>query len=180
MSWRLARIRFHKARIRLRQVQAEEVDLLPHTADHRDRFAKIDLPVARRVRQRHEGLAPTRPADADIILYHRIAASKGMLVSQPLEDPLRRMPLLDRPRPVALQDRVDHRQQRAKLGLRCRHLARISRRQRKPAHLQHRLAAQPEYPRRLASAMALDKYETPYRGIVIHAKHSRPPPKGPA
>jgi maleate cis-trans isomerase len=40
---RLARIRLHKARIRLRQVHAEEVDLLPDAADHADRFAKIHL-----------------------------------------------------------------------------------------------------------------------------------------
>ena len=50
-------------------------------------------------------------------------------------------PQLHRRGPVGLQDRVDHRQQRAKLGLRHRRRPRIARRQRKPAHLQHRLAA---------------------------------------
>jgi hypothetical protein len=125
---RLARIRLHKARVRLRQVHAEEVDLLPHAADHRDRFAKINLAMARRMRQRHERLAAARPADTDIILHHRIAAGEVMLVAQPLEDPLCRMPLLHWSRPVSVQDRVDHRQQRAQLGLRHRRRPRVARR----------------------------------------------------
>ena len=54
----LARIGFHEARIGLRQVHAEEVDLLPHAADHADRLAKIDLAVPGRMRQRHERSRP--------------------------------------------------------------------------------------------------------------------------
>ena len=107
---RLARIRLHKARIRLRQVHAEEVDLLPHTADHRDRFAKIHLAMPGWVRQRHERLTTPRPADTDIILHHRVAVGEVMPIAQPLEDPLRRMPLLHRTRPVSVHDRVNHRQ----------------------------------------------------------------------
>jgi len=136
----------------LRQIHAEEVDLLPYAADHRDRLAKIHLAMPGRMRQRHERLAAPRPAKPDIILHHRVAAAKAMLVAQPLEDPLRRVPLLHRPRPIGLHDRVDHRQQRPQLGLRHRHRPRIARRQREPAHLQHRLAAQPENPRRLTPA----------------------------
>ena len=106
---RLARIRLHKAGVGLRQVHAEEVDLLPDAPDHRDSLAKIDLAMSRRMRQRHERLATACPADADVILHHGVAAAEVMLVAQPLEDPLRRMPLLHWPRPVAVHDRVDHR-----------------------------------------------------------------------
>ena len=116
------------------------------------------------MRQRHERLAAPRPAEPDIILHHRVAAAKAMLVAQPLEDPLRRVPLLHRPRPIGLHDRVDHRQQRLQLGLRHRHRPRIARRQREPAHLQIRLAAQPENPRRLTPVVTLDKHEAPDSG----------------
>ena len=112
-----------------------------------------------------------------MILHHRIAAAEPMLVAQPLEYPLRRMPLLHRRRAVRFQDRVDHRQQRAELRLRNRLRARVARRQREPAHLQHRLAAQPEYPRRLTTAIPLDKNEMSDGGVNFHGKHSRPTPK---
>src|SRR5450432_3369095 len=53
---RLARIRPHEASVRLWQVQAEEMDLLADTADHPDGLAEINLPMPRRVRQRHKNL----------------------------------------------------------------------------------------------------------------------------
>ena len=59
---RLRRIGLHEAGVRLRQVHAEEVDLPAHAADHADRLAKIHLRMAGRMRQRHERLAPARPA----------------------------------------------------------------------------------------------------------------------
>ena len=77
----LSRIGLHEAGVRLRQIHAEEVDLLPHAADHTDRFAKIHLRMARRMRQRNERLSPTRPADADVILHHGVAASEAMLIT---------------------------------------------------------------------------------------------------
>ena len=173
----LAWIGLHKAGIRLRQVHAQEVDLLAHPADHADRLAKIYLRMARRVCQRHERLAPSRPAEPDMVLHHRISAGKAMLVAQPFEDPLGRMPLLHRRCPVSLQDRIDHRQQRPQLRLRRRLLARISRWQREPAHLGHRLPVEPENPRRLATAVTLHEHKAPNGGITLHAKHPRPLPK---
>ena len=44
-----------------------------------------------------------------MILHHRVAPGKAMLATQPFEDPLGRMPLLQRCRPVRLQDRIDYR-----------------------------------------------------------------------
>ena len=143
-----------------------------------DRLAEVHLRMAGRMRQRHERLPPSRPADPHIVLHHRVAAGKAVLVAQPLEDPLRRMPLLHRRAPVRLQDRVDHRQQRTELRLLHRLRPRIARRQREPAHLRHRLAAQPENPRRLTPAIPLDEHEMPNRGVDLHREHPRPTPKG--
>jgi hypothetical protein len=128
------------------------VDLLAHAADHTHRLAKIHLPMTRRVRQRHEGLAAPCPRNAHMVLHHRVAPGKAMLVAQPLEDSFCRVPLLHRRRKVRLQDRVDHRQQRTQLRLCRRRLAGITRRQRKPAHLANRLTAQPKNPGGLSPA----------------------------
>src|SRR5262245_33244333 len=177
---RLGRIGLHEAGIRLRQVHAEEVELATNTTDHANRFAKIHLRMAWRMRQRHERLATSCPRDADVVLHHRVATVEPVFVAQPLEDPLRGVPLLHRTRAIRLQDRVDHREQRAKLRLRHRPRARIARRQREPAHLQHCLAAQPEYPGRLTTAVALDKNERPDGSIDFHGKHPDRPPKGSA
>ena len=52
--------------------------------------------VTRRMRQRHEGLPAPRPAEPHMVLHHRVAAGKAVLVTKALEDPLRRMTLLHR------------------------------------------------------------------------------------
>ena len=136
--------------------------------------------MARRMRQRHERLLAAGARQPHIILHHRIAAAIAMFVAQPLEDPLGRVPLLHRCAPVRLQDRVDHRNKRPQLRLRHCLRAHIPRRQRKPAHLRDRLSAQPEDPRRLASAMTIQKYELANGGVNFHGKHPGQSPKGPA
>src|SRR5215208_6735927 len=87
------------------------------------------------------------------------------------------MPLLGRRALVRLEDRVDHRQECAQLGLRDRQRPRVAGWQREPAHLQHRLPAQTEHPRRLTAAVALNKHETSNGGVDLHDKHPRPTPK---
>jgi len=69
--------------------------------------------MAGRMRQRHKGLPVARQAEPDMILDHGVATGEAMLIAQTLKYPLGRMPLLDRRGPVSLQDRIDHRQQRA-------------------------------------------------------------------
>jgi hypothetical protein len=64
------------------------MNLLAHPADHPHRFAEIHLGMARRMRQRHEGLAPPRPLDPNVILDDGVAARKAMLVAKTLEYPL--------------------------------------------------------------------------------------------
>jgi hypothetical protein len=112
----LAWMGLQEAGIRLRQVQAQEVDLLTHAANHADRFVKIHLRMARRVCQRHERIAAARPVEPDLVLHHGISAGKAMLVAQPFDDSLGPMPLLHRRCLVRCKDRIDLRQQRPSFG----------------------------------------------------------------
>ncbi len=51
------------------QDQAEEGDLLPPAPDLHHRLAEVDLGMARRVMQRHEGLARRLPPGTHIVLH---------------------------------------------------------------------------------------------------------------
>jgi hypothetical protein len=93
----------------VRQVEAEEVDLAPLAADHRDRLAEVGLRLTGRMGQRHEHLAGAGAPLADVVLDDRIAAGEAVLGPQPIVDPLGRMPLLRRRRPIGRQDLVDGR-----------------------------------------------------------------------
>jgi hypothetical protein len=65
-----------------------------HPTDDADSFTKVDLSMPRRMHQRHQHLLrPLMPAGY-VILDDRDAAREPVLVAKPLEDPLRRMPLL--------------------------------------------------------------------------------------
>ncbi len=173
---RLRRVGLHERRVRLWHVHAEEVDLLPDAADHANGLAEVDLRVPGGMRQRHEGLPAFGASDPDVVPHHRHTAGIAVLVAQPLEDPLGRMPLLRRRRPVGLENGVDHRQKRPKLRLLHRLRSRVAGRQREPAHLRNRLTAQSENPRRLAPAVTLNENKMPNGGVDFHGKHPRPPP----
>jgi len=110
----------------------------------------------------------------DVIARAYLAAAIPVLVPKPFEDPLGRMPLLGRRCPIRFQDCIDHRSERAQLRLRHRLRSRVAGRQREPAHLRDRLAAQAKNPDRLPLAVALDEYEMPDGGVDFHSKHSRP------
>ena len=64
---------------------------------------------ARRMMQRHESLARRLLPGPDIVLHDRVAAGKAVLITQPLEDPMRRVALPARHvrTRVRLEDRVD-------------------------------------------------------------------------
>ncbi|GEM_PF-6972726 len=160
---RLTRISLHDPRIRLRQVHAEKVDLLAHPTDDGDRLAEIHLAVPGWMRQRHDGLATPRAADTDVMLHHSVAAAKAMHVASPLKNPLRRMPLL-------------HRQQQAQLWLRGRLLTRVPRPQREPAHLQHRLTAQPKKPALLRGGCDPRRIQIAGQRRRLPRQTLRPPP----
>ena len=89
-------VRFDEAGIRVRQIETEKMDLLPDTADHRYRLAKISLGVAGRMSERDEDFLAAGVLLAQIVLHDRIAAGKAVLGSQALIDSLGRMPLLGR------------------------------------------------------------------------------------
>jgi hypothetical protein len=92
----LGRVRLDEAGIRVRPVEAEEMDLLPDTCDHRHRLAKVGLGMAGRMGERHEDLLAAGMLFAQVVRHDRIAAGKTMLGPQALVDPLGRMPLLGR------------------------------------------------------------------------------------
>jgi hypothetical protein len=96
----LRQIGLDEAGVRLQQVETKHTQLHAHAADDADAFAEIDLRMARRMGQRHEGLARPAAGDPNVILHYGIAASVAVFEPQPFENPLRRMPLLRRRRLV--------------------------------------------------------------------------------
>ena len=92
----LGRVGLDEAGVRVRQVEAEEVDLLPDAPDHRERLAEVDLGVAGRVGERDEHLPHPLPPLADVVLHDRVAAGEAVLGAQAFVDPLGGVPLLRR------------------------------------------------------------------------------------
>ena len=92
----LGRVRLDETGIRVWQVEAEEMDLLPDPTDHRHRLTEVDLGMAGRVRERDEHLLGPGVPLAQVVLDDRVATRKAVLGPQALEDPLGRMPLLGR------------------------------------------------------------------------------------
>ena len=93
---RLRRIRLYKRRVGMGQIKAEHVQHRAHAAYDPDALAEIDLGMAGRMRERHEGFLHPHPLQPDVILHHRVAAGIGVFGPQPLENPLARVPLLRR------------------------------------------------------------------------------------
>ena len=97
---RLGRKRHHEAVIRVGQVHHQVVRLPLHAGNHHHGFAEVHLRFARCVDQRHEHLPSTQRRRAQVVLDDRVAAPEPVLFPKPVEDPLGRMPLLDRSLPV--------------------------------------------------------------------------------
>src|SRR5450830_475457 len=153
----------HKAGIRVRQVKSEEMDLALDATDDADGFTEVGLSMPRRMHQRHEHLLrPLTPA-GHIILHNRDAAREPILITEPLEDPLRRMLLLLRSRLVVPKNAVDHWNKWIKLRLRRRLLAHITRRYRELHHLAHspRINPKPAGRRPLAQALNPNRIANP-------------------
>src|SRR5450755_3539066 len=127
---RLCRIADHEAGIRVWQVKSEEVDLALYAPDDADGFTEICLSMPRRMHQRYEHLLRPLPPTRHVVLHDRDAAGEAVFVPKPLEDPLRRMMLLLRARPVLPENAVNHRYKSIKLRLCRRFLADIARRYR--------------------------------------------------
>jgi hypothetical protein len=168
---RLRRISLHETGVRVRQVEAEEMDLPLLAPDHRHRLAEIGLPMPGRMGQRDKHLPPLQPPLPDIGLHDRLAAREAVLGLEPLKDAPRRVPLLARPRPVLLQDPVNDAGEPIQLGPHRWFAAPVARRHRKPQHLRHRLRVDPKLPRRLPLAHPLHMTGTPNPRIQIHSLH---------
>src|ERR1700730_10393868 len=112
---RLRRIGLDEAGVRMRQVEAEHMQLHPYAADDANAFAEVDLRMARRMGQRHEDLARPAAGDPNVILHYGITAGKTVFEPQPFENPLRGVPVLRRCRLVGLQNRVDYRYEQSEL-----------------------------------------------------------------
>jgi len=92
----LGRVGLDEAGVRVRQVEAEEVDLPPHARDHRHGLAEVDLGVTGRVRERDEHLPRPGAPLAHVVLHDRVAAGEAVLGAEALVDPLGGVPLLRR------------------------------------------------------------------------------------
>src|ERR1035437_8917090 len=139
------------------------MDLALDATDDADGFTEVGLSMPRRMHQRHEHLLrPLTPA-GHIILHNRDAAREPILITEPLEDPLRRMLLLLRSRLVVPKNAVDHWNKWIKLRLCRRLLAHITRRHREPYHLGYRARVKPEPSgcRPPAQALNLDRIANP-------------------
>ena len=112
---RLGRVRLDEERIPVRQRHGEEVQLAPDPAYLAERLAEVHLGVPGRMRQGHEHLLGPALLLPNVVGDDGDAAGEAVLVAQPLEDPLRRVPLLLRKGPVRLKDLVDDREERVEL-----------------------------------------------------------------
>ena len=148
---RLPGIRLDEPDIGMRQNQAEKGNLLPSAPDLDRSLAEVDLGMARRVMEWNKGLAHRLPPGPDIVLHDGIAAGEPVLVPQPFEDPVRRVPLLARHVRirVRLQNRVDDAGEPIQLGPPDRLRPAVARRRRVAQYLLHRATVDTEPPHRV-------------------------------
>ena len=155
----------------MRQIHREEVDLPLLSADHCQRFAKVDLRVSRVVAQRHEHLALPLAAFVHVLLYNSDPARIAVLISQPLENPLGGVLLLGPLALILLQDPIDDPNVRVQLRPRRRPAPPVSRRHRERQHLRHRPRVDPKSPRCLAPAQPFNINRSSHLPIQFHAFH---------
>ncbi len=142
-----------------------------HSSDDHQRFAKVRLRLAGRMRQRHEHLPAPQSLAAHILARDAVAAPEPMLVSQPVEDPLGRVPLLGRSPLVVFQDGVDHAQPRPQPGPLHRLLPLIPRRYRIAQHLPRHVARDAELPRDRPLTPPLHQDRTSHTPVYLHPVH---------
>ena len=165
------RIGADEAGVAMRQVEGEEVRRLLDPADHHRCFAEIGLSVAGRVMQRHEHLPPAAAMLADVILHDGVAAGEPVLVAQPIEHPLGRVPLLGALAEILPQPLVDDPGEPVQLRPPDLGPSPVPRRHREAQHLLHALARDPEMTRRRALAHAVPTGETDLP-IELHGEYA--------
>jgi hypothetical protein len=130
------------------------------------------------VRQRHEHLLRPLPPASHVVLHNGDAAGKAVLVPEPLEDPLGRVPLLLRPALVLGQDAIDDGDDRIQLRPHRRLRAPVTRRHRECHHLRNCSGIDPEPPGCRPLAQSLDPDRVPDLRVKLHVLH--PPPSADA
>ena len=141
----LRRVGLDVAAVAVGQVQDETVGLALHPADDHQGLAEVALGVARRVGQRHEHLPCPTAMLPDVVLDDGVSALEAVLVPEPLEDALGRVPLLPGNAMIIVQNLVYD----AGVGLKLRAprwaLSPVARRHRVGQHLAHRVPVQAEH-----------------------------------
>ncbi len=94
-----------------------------------------------------------------------------MLVLEPIEDPLGRVPLLHRPLLVVCKNGVDHAQPRPQLGPLDRLLPLVAGRHCVLEHLPHRLSRQPKLPGHRTLTPTLNTNRSTYTPVNLHSEH---------
>ncbi len=140
-----------------------------------DRLAEIHLGMAGRMGQRHEGLPrprarrsgrnPSPPCSRRHSRARRAAARRSAWPCAAASP----APLRSASRIASITGSSG-----PSFGFSAGFVRAIARRHREPAHLGNRLPAQPEHPRRLTPAVALDEHKPPNRRVDLHREHPRP------
>jgi len=112
---RFGRIRLDETAVRVRQIHAKIMEANLLAADVPIRLAKIRLRMTWTMAQRHEHLPRPQHLRRYILTHDRVATGKPSLVPQPLENPMRRVPLLLVNAAVAFKNGVDPRHIRPQL-----------------------------------------------------------------
>ena len=110
-------------------------------------------------------LTNPQAALVNIVLHDRQPAAVAVLVPKPLEDPLRRVPLLRRTALIVLKDPVDDPDERIQLRSRWSPRPPVPGRHREHHHLRDRPGINPEPPRRLPATQSLDLNRVPNPSI---------------
>src|SRR4029077_2212807 len=104
-----------RSRVGQRHHKQGNLDLLAPQQNRR--FAEVDLGLAWRMRERQKDFPVSSLPGPHRVFHHGLATRVSMLISQPLEYPLRRVLLLARRLPVGLQDLMNDRQERLQFPL---------------------------------------------------------------
>lgn len=174
---RLPRIGLLETLVAIRQDQAEGGDIHALASDLHHRFGEIDMGMARQVMRRNEGIPRRLTPRPYIVLHDRVSAHEPALVAQPIEHPMRRMPLFARHLriPGRLQDRFDDAGEPIQLQPSHRSPPWVARHRRVTQHLLHCPAVYPEPPPGIVMAQSLLENRQSNRRLELHALH--PPPQ---
>jgi hypothetical protein len=172
---RLCRVGRNEDRVGMRQVHRKEVDFALDAADHADRFAEVGLGMPWRMHERHEHLLrPLAPA-GNVVLHNRDLARKPVLVAEPLENALARVPLLLRPILVGRQNRINNAGELVELRPERWLRAHVSRRHRELQHLRDRSRVDAKPICRTTLADPLDHNGVPNPRVKLHCLHPPAP-----